>query len=721
MSNWEDLSARSKRRRIASEVSKMMTEMHAVDSNPDCLVSQNTEGASCLSVDSLAQPCEELYSQLANDESLDSRCTEHKSAGIFPSSIQSDDSSECSSYYDLNMLIELSDSKQVEANFNDFVDNSEWIARNVDSDDEDNNDENANDEPTLRDKLATWALRFNVSHAQLSALLEILKPSHPDLPKDPRTLLSTSQHVKTVSVAGGDYYYFGVAYWLQIILNKCSFVGDVKQITLNINIDGIPLFKSSKTCLWPILGTVNETEGSPFPIALYCSEHKPSSVNEFVKDFVTEMKQLEVSGFCNDASKRMYQVRVGAVICDAPARSFVKCIKTHNGYNCCERCVQHGQWSDKIILPDLNATLRSDASFVTQEDAGHHTDTSPFVELKLGMVSGFPLDYMHLICLGVTRRLIHQWVQGSRSCRLSQNTVSAVSERLCVFQCSTPREFSRKPRTLLDYKLWKATELRLFLIYTGPVVLKGLLSPEMYSNFLDLSVAARILLSPGLHDTYLDYADQLLKYFVQCFSSLYGEQQLVYNVHSLIHIADDARRFGSLDNVSSFKFESYLGQLKKLVRSPNLPCAQIVRRILEGSAGPLSDCDNTNDKMFKQCHSDGPVTFLFRHCIQYKQYHGTSFFLSTRHGDNCIMINGKIGLVRNILSDNSARGYVVFEQFTNTQPFFDDPLDSRRLNICVVNKLDECKTVHPISSITTKCVILPFKQGFVVMPQMHFS
>jgi hypothetical protein len=85
------------------------------------------------------------------------------------------------------------------------------------------------------------------------------------------------------------------------------------------------------------------------------------------------------------------------------------------------------------------------------------------------------------------------------------------------------------------------------------------------------------------------------------------------------------------------------------------------------------------------------------------------------------MINGKIGLVRNILSDNSARGYVVFEQFTNTQPFFDDPLDSRRLNICVVNKLDECKTVHPISSITTKCVILPFKQGFVVMPQMHFS
>lgn len=69
---------------------------------------------------------------------------------------------------------------------------------------------------------------------------------------------------------------------------------------------------------------------------------------------------------------------------------------------------------------------------------------------------------------------------------------------------------------------------------------------------------------------------------MESFSTLYGNDQLVYNVHSLIHLADDARKFGVLDTISSFKYESYLGQLKKLVRRPQQPCAQIVRRVLEG-------------------------------------------------------------------------------------------------------------------------------------------
>lgn len=225
-------------------------------------------------------------------------------------------------------------------------------------------------------------------------------------------------------------------------------------------------------------------------------------------------------------------------------------------------------------------------------------------------------------------------------------------------------------------------------------------------------MAVRILLSPGLHETHLDYADKLLTYFVQCVSSLYGEQQLVYNVHSLIHIADDARKFGSLDNISSFKFESYLGHLKKLVRSPNLPCSQIVRRIVESNQCCSVANDHSGDNRmsrFKKPHTEGPVTFPFRHCTQFKQYSGINFFVSIYPGDNCVLINCKIGLIKNILSDDSTSGYIVFEEFLNVEPFFEDPLDSRKLNIYVANKLNECKQVHSLSSITTKCVILPFK------------
>lgn len=69
--------------------------------------------------------------------------------------------------------------------------------------------------------------------------------------------------------------------------------------------------------------------------------------------------------------------------------------------------------------------------------------------------------------LGVVRRIIHQWTSGQHCYKLSQGLLSAISDRLVSLQPFIPTEISRKPRSLLEHKLWKATELRLFLIYTG--------------------------------------------------------------------------------------------------------------------------------------------------------------------------------------------------------------------------------------------------------------
>lgn len=56
---------------------------------------------------------------------------------------------------------------------------------------------------------------------------------------------------------------------------------------------------------------------------------------------------------------------------------------------------------------------------------------------------------------------------------------------------------------------------------------------------------------------------------------------IVYNVHGLIHLADDAKTFKSLENISAFPFENFLASLKNIIRKPEFPLAHIIRRLSE--------------------------------------------------------------------------------------------------------------------------------------------
>lgn len=70
----------------------------------------------------------------------------------------------------------------------------------------------------------------------------------------------------------------------------------------------------------------------------------------------------------------------------------------------------------------------------------------------------------------------------------------------------------------------------------------------------------------------------MLIYFVKSFQVLYGKQFVSHNVHNLIHLSNEVRRNGVLDNFSAFQFENFLGSLKKLIRKPEKPLQQLARR-----------------------------------------------------------------------------------------------------------------------------------------------
>ena len=165
--------------------------------------------------------------------------------------------------------------------------------------------------------------------------------------------------------------------------------------------------------------------------------------------------------------------------------------------------------------------------------------------------------------------------------------------------------------------------------------MKQILPGDRYLNFLALSVGIRILLSPNLLGDYVAYAEQLLHYFASSYCVFYGRDQMVYNVHSIIHLAGDARKYGSLHNISSFKFESYLGRLKTLIRKPQQPCLQIVRRILDGQ---YQNFINTaaNIHSYRQVHTNGPLPVSSLHCSQFQKYNDERLLISTGQGDNLL-------------------------------------------------------------------------------------
>lgn len=103
----------------------------------------------------------------------------------------------------------------------------------------------------------------------------------------------------------------------------------------------------------------------------------------------------------------------------------------------------------------------------------------------------------------------------------------------------------------------------------------------MYQNYLLLFVGIHILLNERLSSEYNQYAHDLLETFVKHFYQIYGNDMAVYNVHGLVHLAGEARRFGSLDNISAFPFENFLSKLKKMVRKPKFALAQVIRRLSE--------------------------------------------------------------------------------------------------------------------------------------------
>ena len=434
------------------------------------------------------------------------------------------------------------------------------------------------------------------------------------------------------------------------------------------------------------------------------AKKKPTCLNVFLGAFVTELKEILESGFVISTGQTL-SIKYFRFLADAPARAFLFGIKYPTGFKSCSRCTVNGitvhtnkeivlrnRPKGRVVFLETDARLRTDLSFRLREDQGHHNYDSIIEQLKVDMVRDAPLDPMHLVYLGVTRRIL-QYLTDNAQSRLSPLKLARLNSKMEIIGLHCPRELARKCRSLGYLALFKATEYRNFLLYVGPVVLQNVLDKDSYDHFITLHVAIKILSTDSLCYEYNNYAKSLLINFVANSSIIYGRDFVVYNVHGLIHIADDVARFGNLNSYSAFQFEDYLGFMKTLVRKHNRPLQQVVKRLYERSE--INKIKYNVKSVTVRGKDKESVLVDFN-----------DMFLSAKSPDNCVMLqDGAICIISQIIP-RSDRIFLVVRSFTQKEDLYSTPISSSIFDIYKVSELS-CTFQVEIDLIKTKVYLMP--------------
>ena len=129
-------------------------------------------------------------------------------------------------------------------------------------------------------------------------------------------MLQTCSNVQVQNMAGGSYHHCGIINGIKSVLDKFDMHDTV--IKLQVNIDGLPLFRSTNAQCWPILGLItNFIVKEPFLIGLYYGNSKPTTAEEYLKQFVDEFSVIQQDGLWY--MDKHYIVQLSAVVCDTPA------------------------------------------------------------------------------------------------------------------------------------------------------------------------------------------------------------------------------------------------------------------------------------------------------------------------------------------------------------------------------------------------------------------
>jgi hypothetical protein len=292
------------------------------------------------------------------------------------------------------------------------------------------------------------------------------------------------------------------------------------------------------------------------------------------------------------------------LVADAPERAFARCQKNHSGYLSCDLCTAHGRKLKKkktttadnpdnistgIFFPNyvadrgepreitrVLAVLENLETFKKEENAEElccgYTGVSPFVQLPgFDIVQSIPVDIMHLVPLGVVKKLFQLCTENNKKIATK---LAPVRQFVCkwIVQQRVPRCFTRRPRD--EFTHFKASEWRSLCLLWFPLMVEGLSKVEQVPLrqlwlFLPFIVRAHLLDTAEWQDLeeLLAQAGSSLRdigrKYLEIFQDVFGKTLISYNMHIFGEHMPDIRARRPLLEASAFPFESAYGQILK--------------------------------------------------------------------------------------------------------------------------------------------------------------
>jgi Transposase family tnp2 len=386
------------------------------------------------------------------------------------------------------------------------------------------------------------------------------------------------------TIADGSVYKFSIDF-----LNKPN------TFSFGFYTDGVNVFNSSKSSIWPLMFRINELPPNDrnkmeniLLGGIWCDDENKPNFNTFFRPHLEFFEKLRTTGipitFTEDGVK--YTITLKALVInglgDAPARACLLCMfqfNGHHGCNFCEHDPQVPKNSNSTSLKyiyDVNdrkkASLRTtEGTFalgrlaqLTGNDQMGVKDISILAYIVPRYIEGTGLDDMHGVYGGFGGKKMAHLVldkQYEKEAFSRYKYVNLANSMLLSIQA--PNFISRRPRKLSDMSFYTTSEYKNWFLYYSTPILASLNWSEYYlQHYFSLVEAIFILNQDSISPAEVDRAEIMLDEYVFKVADLYGEDNMLYNCHILTHLAESVRRLGPLSEFNCFANESLNGQMK---------------------------------------------------------------------------------------------------------------------------------------------------------------